>query len=260
MVTTITEVSPSPLIVPDWPAPSAVRAVSTTRAGGVSLSPYDRLNLGSHVNDDPVAVAENRRRLRELAGLPGEPVWLSQVHGTAVVDAATAPPGTTADACFSTTPGVVCVIQTADCLPVLFCDTSGRVVAAAHAGWRGLAAGVLEQTVAAMVGQGASPDNILAWLGPAIGPNAFEVGGEVRTTFVDHDPAADAAFVAHGNDKWLADIFLLARQRLIACGVSRIYGGGVCTVSDPARFFSHRRDRISGRQASLIWLNSSSRA
>lgn len=260
MVTTITEVSPSPLIVPDWPAPSAVQAVSTTRTGGVSLPPYDLLNLGTHVNDEPAAVAENRRRLRQLAGLPAEPVWLAQVHGTAAVDAATAPPGTTADACFSTKPGVVCVIQTADCLPVLFCDTSGRVVAAAHAGWRGLAGGVLEQTVAAMVGQGAAPDTILAWLGPAIGPKAFEVGAEVRTTFVDHDPAAEVAFVAHGNDKWLADIFRLARQRLLTCGVSRIYGGGVCTLSDPASFFSHRRDRVSGRQASLIWLNSTSRA
>lgn len=259
MVTTITEPA-SPLIVPDWPAPSGVHAVSTTRAGGVSLPPYDGLNLGSHVNDQPAAVAENRHRLRQFAGLPGEPVWLAQVHGIAVADAANAPPGTTADACFSTTPGVVCAIQTADCLPVLFCDTSGQVVAAAHAGWRGLAAGVLEQTVAAMGRQGAAPDTILAWLGPAIGPNAFEVGDDVRATFVEHDPAADAAFVARGNDKWLADIFRLARQRLVACGVSRIYGGGVCTVSDPARFFSHRRDRISGRQASLIWLNSSSRA
>lgn len=260
VVTTITKPASSPLIVPEWPAPAGVRAVSTTRTGGVSLPPYDSLNLGTHVNDAPAAVTENRRRLGRLAGLPAEPVWLAQVHGIAVVDAAISPIGTTADACFSTTPGVVCVIQTADCLPVLFCDTRGRVVAAAHAGWRGLAAGVLEQTVAVMERQGASADTILAWLGPAIGPNAFEVGDEVRTTFVDHDPAADAAFVAHGNDKWLADIFLLARQRLIACGVSRIYGGGVCTVSDPARFFSHRRDRISGRQASLIWLNSSSRA
>ncbi|HET6719417.1 MAG TPA: peptidoglycan editing factor PgeF, partial [Rhodocyclaceae bacterium] len=217
-------------------------------------------NLGAHVNDDPVAVAENRRRLRALAGLPDEPVWLTQVHGIAVVDAASSPPGTTADACFSSTPGAVCAIQTADCLPVLFCDTSGRVVAAAHAGWRGLAAGVLEQTVAAMGRQGAAPDTILAWLGPAIGPQAFEVGDEVRTSFVGHDPAAALAFVAHGNGKWLADIFLLARQRLGASGVSRIYGGGVCTVSDHASFFSHRRDRISGRQASLIWLDSTSRA
>jgi hypothetical protein len=260
VVKTITELSPGSLIVPDWPAPRGVLAVSTTRTGGVSLPPYDLLNLGSHVNDEPAAVAENRRRLRQLAELPAEPLWLSQVHGTDVVDAAIAPPGTTADACFSATPGLVCAIQTADCLPVLFCDTRGRVVAAAHAGWRGLAAGVLEQTVAAMGRQGASPDTILAWLGPAIGPQAFEVGDEVRATFVEYDPAAALAFVARGNDKWLADIFRLARQRLLACGVERIYGGGICTVSDPARFFSHRRDRISGRQASLIWLSSTSRA
>lgn len=243
------------LILPDWPAPAAVRAVSSTRAGGVSRPPYDQLNLGSHVDDDPAAVAENRRRLRALAGLPGEPRWLSQVHGIAVVDAATAPPGTRADASFSHTPGVVCAIQTADCLPVLFCDTAGSVVAAAHAGWRGLAAGVLEATVAAMVRQGAAFESVIAWLGPAIGPRAFEVGAEVRAAFVAHDPAAASAFVPQAGDKWLADIFELARQRLAACGVVRVYGGGVCTVSEPARFFSHRRDRVSGRQASLIWLS-----
>lgn len=248
------------LIHPDWPAPAAVRAVSTTRAGGVSRPPYDRLNLGSHVGDAPPAVAENRRRLLELAGLPAEPVWLSQVHGTAVVDAARAAIGTTADACYGTTPGVVCVIQTADCLPVLFCDAAGSVVAAAHAGWRGLAAGVLETTVAAMHEQGAQPGTIMVWLGPAIGPAAFEVGAEVRAAFLAHDPAAAQAFVPQAGDKWLADIFLLARQRLAGCGVARIYGGGVCTVSDAGRFFSHRRDRVSGRQASLIWLAPISRA
>lgn len=257
MVATITE---PVLIVPDWPAPAAVRAVSTTRSGGVSLPPYESLNLGTHVNDDPLAVAENRRRLREYAGLSAEPVWLSQVHGTVVVDAGQAAIGTTADACFSAQAGVVCAIQTADCLPVLFCDTAGRVVAGAHAGWRGLVDGVLELTVAAMNAQGAASETILAWLGPAIGPDAFEVGDEVRAAFVAHDPAADIAFVAQPGGKWLADIFLLARLRLAAIGVGKIYGGGVCTVSDPVRFFSHRRDRLSGRQASLIWLDSTSRA
>lgn len=250
----------SPLIVPDWPAPAAVRAVSTTRLGGVSVPPYDFLNLGSHVNDQPAAVAENRRRLRALAGLPGEPVWLSQVHGTVVVDAALAAIGSSADASFSQRPGVVCAILTADCLPVLFCDTAGRVVAAAHAGWRGLVDGVLERTVVALGGQGAAPPELLAWLGPAIGPEAFEVGDEVRAAFVAADPAAAAAFVAQNAGKWRADLFRLARQRLAACGVTRVYGGGVCTFGDPARFFSHRRDRVSGRQASLIWLASPSRA
>lgn len=242
------------LIIPDWPAPAAVRAVSTTRQGGVSLPPFASLNLGTHVSDDPAAVAENRRRLSRLADFPAEPVWLAQVHGLAVVDAATTPAGTTADASYCAQAGVVCAIQTADCLPVLFCDTAGRVIAAAHAGWRGLLAGVLENTVSAMAGQGASAETVLAWLGPAIGPTAFEVGAEVRAAFVERDPASASAFVAQADGKWLADIFRLARQRLQGCGVHRIYGGGVCTVSDPERFFSHRRDRLSGRQASLIWL------
>lgn len=246
------------MILPDWPAPLAVRAVSTTRLGGVSQPPYDSLNLGTHVADDLAAVAENRRLLRQHAGLPGEPVWLSQVHGNTVVNAAEAVAGTVADACFSITPGVVCAIQTADCLPVLFCDTAGRMVAAAHAGWRGLAGGVLEATVQVMAGQGVPVDAVLAWLGPAIGPTAFEVGDEVRQAFVEHDPAAAMAFVPHGDGKWRADLFRLARQRLAACGVTRIHGGDICTVSDPQRFFSHRRDRISGRQASLIWLETPS--
>ena len=260
VVTMSPDGAPFDLIVPDWPAPSSVRAISTTRRGGVSLPPYDGLNLGSHVNDDPAAVFENRRRLAALAAFPAEPVWLSQVHGIAVLDAAQTAIGSAADASFSAEPGVVCVIQTADCLPVLFCDTAGRVVAAAHAGWRGLAAGVLEQTVAAMTGRGVLAETIMAWLGPAIGPAAFEVGAEVWAAFVAHDPAAADAFVAQADGKWLADIFLLARQRLNACGVSMIYGGGVCTHGDPERFFSHRRDRLTGRQASLIWLAPVSRA
>jgi len=247
------------LITPDWPAPPGVLAVSTTRLGGVSVPPYAALNLGSHVNDDPLAVAENRARLRQMARLPGEPVWLSQVHGNAVVDAGNTPNGGEADASVSDAAGVVCAIQTADCLPVLFCEPTGRVVAAAHAGWRGLVADVLEVTVAAMVARGVAADTVMAWLGPAIGPTAFEVGAEVREVFVANDPAAADAFVAASEGKWLADIFTLARQRLNACGVNRIYGGGVCTVSDPVRFFSHRRDRLTGRQASLIWLEQTRR-
>lgn len=245
------------LLVPVWPVPTAVRALSTSRLGGVSVPPYGSLNLGVHVGDDALAVAENRRILRQLAGLPAEPCWLAQVHGTAVVDAANAASGCEADACIATVPGVVCVVQTADCLPVLLCDLSGQVVAAAHAGWRGLAAGVLERTVAAMVERGAAPESVLAWLGPAIGPGAFEVGEEVREVFVGNDPAAAGAFAAHSGGKWLADIFLLARQRLARCGVLNVHGGGVCTVREHERFFSHRRDRISGRQASLIWLDPS---
>ena len=240
------------LIVPDWPAPAGVRAFSTTRAGGVSLAPYGTLNLGAHVGDDPAAVAENRRRLR--TELPDEPAWLQQVHGTQALrldgQNFSIPPE--ADAAWTRRPGQVCVVQTADCLPVIFCDTAGTAVGAAHAGWRGLVSGVLENTVAAM---GVPPERLLAWLGPAIGPAAFEVGSEVRAAFVAADPDASAAFVpAVGEGKWLADIFLLARQRLQRCGLSSIHGGGVCTVSDPVRFFSHRRDRVSGRQATLVWL------
>ena len=249
-------------IVPEWPAPSTVCAISTTRYGGVSLGPYASFNLGTHVHDDPVAVAENRHRLKVLAGLPADPLWLSQVHGIRVVDAAEAMPGVEADAAFTGQTQVVCAIQTADCLPVLFCDTGGKVVAAAHAGWRGLLAGVLENTIEAMTRRAVPTDQIMAWLGPAIGPQAFEVGEEVRAAFLSREPAAESAFVPisqgesqeKSQGKYLADLFFLARKRLLAKGVSSVYGGEVCTVSDPARFFSHRRDRISGRQASLIWL------
>lgn len=238
-----------PLLTPDWPAPARVRACSTTRAGGVSAAPYDGLNLGDHVGDDPPAVAENRRRLS--TGLPSAPAWLRQVHGVVVVDAARVSGPCEADAAFSRQAGAVCVVMTADCLPVLFCDRAGSVVAAAHAGWRGLAAGVLEATVAAMA---VPPAELLAWLGPAIGPQAFEVGGEVRDVFLARDASAADAFVPAADGKWLADIFLLARQRLASLGVGGVYGGGVCTVSDPLRFYSHRRDRVTGRMATLVWL------
>lgn len=240
------------LLTPDWPAPARVRALSTTRAGGISVAPYSGLNLGDHVGDDPLAVAENRRRLS--AGLPKAPAWLRQVHGVAVVDAARVAGmsgACEADAAFSRQAGAVCVVMTADCLPVLFCDRAGTVVAAAHAGWRGLAAGVLEATVAAMA---VPPAELLAWLGPAIGPQAFEVGGEVRDTFLARDAAAADAFVPAAGGKWLADLFLLARQRLAGIGVGAVYGGGVCTVSDSRHFYSHRRDRITGRMATLVWL------
>jgi len=241
---------PAAWIVPDWPAPAAVRALVTTRSGGVSGAPYEGLNLGSHVGDAAAAVHANRRLL--AAHLPAEPVWLEQVHGVDVVRAATASAGAAADAAFTREAGVVCAVLTADCLPVLFCDRGGSVVAAAHAGWRGLLGGVLERTVRAM---GVPPDGLMVWLGPAIGPAAFEVGDEVRAAFLEHDMAAAAAFVpGRTAGKWMADIYALARQRLAALGVDQVFGGGLCTVSDRTRFYSYRRDGVTGRFASLVWI------
>ncbi|TCJ18587.1 peptidoglycan editing factor PgeF [Parasulfuritortus cantonensis] len=242
-------------LLPDWPAPARVRAFMTTRAGGVSRPPWASMNPAAHVGDDPAAVAENRRILR--AGLPAEPLWLEQVHGTCVAEApAEAPP--CADASLARGPGQVCAVLTADCLPVLFCDRAGRVVAAAHAGWRGLAAGVLEATVARMA---VAPDAVLAWLGAAIGPAAFEVGDEVREAFVSRHPLAAVAFrpalpgtLDEAPRKWLADLYALARIRLAAIGVAAVYGGGLCTYADATRFYSYRRDGRTGRMASLVWL------
>ncbi len=246
----------SDVLIPGWSAPANVRALVTTRAGGVSQAPYGSLNLGGHVGDLAEAVAENRGRLRRL--LPAEPVWLEQVHGVAVADADSASGLPRADASVARRPGVVCAVMTADCLPVLFCDDEGEVVAAAHAGWRGLVAGVLEATVARM---GVAPSNVLAWLGPAIGPAAFEVGGEVRAAFLDSDPAAADAFVSSAEPgKWLADLYALARLRLVRAGVSRIYGGGECTYSDSLRFYSYRREGATGRFASLVWREPARRA
>lgn len=236
-------------IVPDWPAPQNVRAFITTREGGVSQPPFASLNLGDHVGDDPAAVAQNRALVRELT--PAEPLWLKQVHGTRVVDLATAQPGAEADACVAHAAGQVCVVMTADCLPALFCDRSGTVVAAAHAGWRGLLDGVLEAAVAGMHVPGSE---ILAYLGPAIGAEKFEVGDEVRAAFVAYDPAAAEGFIAARPGKWLADIYLLARQRLAKVGVQAVYGGTDCTVTDAQRFYSYRRDGQTGRMAALVWL------
>ncbi len=238
-------------IRPDWPAPSRVRALSTTRSGGVGLAPCDSLNLGLHVGDDPATVVANRARLRCI--VPTEPCWLNQVHGTAVVDVAAAVGVPDADGAVSRTGGAVCAVMTADCLPLLLCDRAGTVVGAAHAGWRGLLGGVIEATVAAMQ---VAPSEILVWLGPAIGPQAFEVGDEVRAAFVVADRRAEAAFLPAGRPgKWLADLYLLARQRLSAVGVVGIYGGSRCTFSEPDRFFSYRRDGVTGRMASLVWLD-----
>ncbi|MDH5786346.1 MAG: peptidoglycan editing factor PgeF [Chromatiales bacterium] len=238
------------VITPNWPAPSGVRAFTTTRRGGVSLPPYESLNLGDHVGDDPAAVSENRSRLCLELNLPAEPRWLSQVHGIRCCDASKVDAPIEADAQFTDQTGVVCAVLTADCLPLLLCDAAGTRVAAAHAGWRGLLNGVIESSVQAM----GSGSELMAWLGPAIGPTAFEVGEEVREAFVSHDAAANAAFVPEGEGKWLADIYRLARQRLAACGVNRVYGGELCTYSDPERFYSYRRDGETGRLASLIWL------
>lgn len=236
-------------IRPDWPAPPAVRACATTRSGGVSRGPWASLNLGDHVRDAAAAVADNRARLVAQLGLPGQPQWLQQVHGARVHR-----PGATdacADACFEDRPGRVCVVLTADCLPVLLCNAAGTRVAAVHAGWRGLLAGVLEQAVAAF---GDRPDQLMAWFGPAIGPDAFEVGDEVRAAFAVEDAAAQRHFRSRGAGRWLADIYGLARQRLAGLGVTQVSGGEFCTHSEPERFFSYRRDGITGRMASLIWL------
>lgn len=237
------------LLVPDWPAPAKVRALQTLRGGGVSPAPWDSCNLGAHVGDDAARVAANRAALRRH--LPAEPCWMNQVHGIAAVDAEKCPKNENADAAHARRANVVCAVMTADCLPVLFCDRAGTVVAAAHAGWRGLLGGVLESTMAAMA---VPPGQLLAWLGPAIGPDRFEVGDEVRASFLADDAGAAAAFVAHAPGKWLADIYCLARRRLQRAGVAQIDGGGLCTVSEPDRFFSYRRDGVTGRMASLIWL------
>lgn len=239
---------PEHLIVPAWPAPANVKALQTTRLGGQSLSPFDSLNLGTHVGDDPMRVTANRQRLNRY--VPSEPVWMEQVHGTQVIVAEQASCVVKADAAISRQPHAVCTVMTADCLPVLLCDEEGTVVGAAHAGWRGLADGVIESTVNAMA---VTPSRLLAWLGPAIGPEAFEVGHEVRDVFVSHAPEAASAFVAKG-EKYLANLELLARQRLAALGVQRIHGGNMCTYSDPGRFYSYRRDGRTGRMASMIWL------
>ncbi len=248
-------------LIPQWPAPARVRALCTTRAGGVSSAPYDSLNLGEHVGDEPQAVAANR--LRFANALAARPVFLSQAHGTDVVTlSADNVHGMVADASLTTQPGLACTIMVADCLPVLFTNTQGNVVAAAHAGWRGLTGqggtGVLEQTLTALAVAGAASD-IMAWLGPCIGPQAFQVGDDVREAFLAHDRAAHALFRPQWAGKWLVDLAGLARMRLRQAGVEQLYGNdgsqAWCTVSNPARYFSHRRDRISGRMAACIWLD-----
>jgi hypothetical protein len=226
-----------------------VKALQTTRAGGISSPPYDSLNLGDHVGDAPLAVERNRILLNRL--LPSEPVWLNQMHGTVVADADRASCLPQADACIARHRASVCVVMTADCLPILLCDTQGSVVAAAHAGWKGLAAGVIEAAVKSM---DVAPENIMVWLGPAISQDAFEVGDEVRAAFVAIQPQASSAFIPGRNGKWFADLYALARLRLNALGITRIYGGESCTFRERDRYFSYRRDGTTGRMGTFIWL------
>jgi len=253
------------LLVPDWPAPAWVRALSSTRRGGVSTGPWGvadggpgGLNVGLACGDDPAAVAENRARLRVL--LPSRPAWLRQVHGSEVLHVDALPPAgeppPVADAAVTTVPGRVLAIQTADCLPVLFADRRRRIVGAAHAGWRGLATGVLEATIDAMRALGASAPDIVAWIGPGIGPRAFEVGEDVREAFVARDEGAQACFVPLAvPGKWLADLPALAQRRLAAAGLAEVVASGLCTFEDPERFYSYRRDGRCGRMVSLVWID-----
>lgn len=248
----------SSFIRPKWPAPSNVHAVVTTRLGGLSLPPYDGLNLAFHVGDHAATVVENRRKLltalNEISPC-GPPQWLQQIHGTDVVDAFSEPKLRAqtvpeADAVTTTHRGLPCVVMTADCLPVFFSDRNGNRVAVAHAGWRGLCHGILENTLARFT----NPAEVMCWLGPAIGANAFEVGAEVRDAFMKADKSAASAFVAKANGKYHADIYELARQRLVKAGIGMISGGEMCTVSDSTRFYSYRREQTTGRMASIIWL------
>jgi purine-nucleoside/S-methyl-5'-thioadenosine phosphorylase / adenosine deaminase len=265
------------IIAPDWDAPAPVRAAFTLRTGGVSVSPYDSLNLGAHVGDAGEAVTENRRRVRARLGLPAEPVWLQQTHGTEVADLDVWQPGVPqpgaatsererpsaglavsptsepprADAAVTRLSGRVCVIQVADCMPVLFAARDGSAVGAAHAGWRGLAGGVLEETVRKLA---VPPRQLIAWLGPTIGQGHFEVGDDVRSAFVLRDPNAASTFETNARGRWQCDLYALARRRLSALGVQDVFGGGWCTYADAARFFSFRRDGQCGRMAALVWM------
>lgn len=247
-----------PLLPADWPAPPGVHAFATLRHGaGVSRAPFDTFNLGNRYaadGDDPATVEANRAALVALAGLPATPHWLRQVHGTDVVRVDGPGPGPgvepTADAAVTDTPGTVLAILTADCLPVVFAADDGREIAAAHAGWPGLSAGMLEATVAAMR---TAPGRLIAWIGPAAGPERYEIGAEVRDRFLAHDARAERAFVPTRPGHWRVDLPAIARMRLAEVGVERVHGGDLCTMSDPARFFSHRRDARTGRMATLAW-------
>ena len=237
------------MIEPDWPVPPGVRAVSTERTGGDSCGPYASFNLAGHVGDDPGAVMANRGALVRTLNLPSEPIWLEQVHGSDVLDLDIATPGR-ADGAVTSTPERVCAVLTADCVPVLLAARDGRRVGVAHAGWRGLAAGVLAAAVECM---GRPPAELQAWLGPAIGPTSYEVDANVRDAFVGADPGSDACFAPTRPGHWHADLYRLARLSLARTGVTAVYGGDHCTLSEPERFFSHRREAPCGRMATLVW-------
>lgn len=235
-------------ITPDWPAPNNVHAATTLRTGGVSVGAFNSLNVALHVGDNVDWVLQNRAIVKNMLDLPDDPAWLEQIHSAQVVDAANMGLLKRADASYTDKPGVVCAVMTADCLPVLVCASDGSRVAAIHAGWRGLLAGIISNTLAAMV-----LDNVLVWLGPAIGPNCFEVGDDVRDAFLQKNADFAFAFKAQGSGKWLADIYQLARIDLAALGINKIYGGAFCTFTGQDRFYSYRRDKETGRMATLIW-------
>lgn len=235
-------------LIPDWPAPANVRAATTLRTGGVSCGAYTSLNPAMHVSDDADRVKQNRRIIEESLGLPSDPVWLDQIHSNRAVPAVKTEPLQQADASYTAESGVVCAVMTADCLPLLVCAADGSQVAAIHAGWRGLLAGVIGNTISAM-----QKSDFLVWLGPAIGPDCFEVGAEVRAAFLQKSAEFTTAFKQQNNGKWLADIYRLARIDLAMLGVDKVYGGGFCTVIEQERFYSYRRDKQTGRMATLIW-------
>ncbi|MBT8128251.1 MAG: peptidoglycan editing factor PgeF [Gammaproteobacteria bacterium] len=238
-------------LLPEWPAPANVHALTTLRKGGYSTGPYTSFNLALHSDDDPIAVQKNRELLRSYFELPAEPIWLQQVHSNQLIEAVSTVVDTQADGCWSRTPGYVCAVMTADCLPVLICDRSGTKVAAAHAGWRGLYAGVITNAVNILR---SDPAELVVWLGPAIGPLAFEVGLEVMQSFTTRDQANTLAFRQVDDSHWLCDIYQLAKIELAALGVTAVYGGDECSYADEQRFYSYRRDGITGRMASVIWL------
>ncbi|WP_340121625.1 peptidoglycan editing factor PgeF [Methylobacter svalbardensis] len=235
-------------LTPDWPAPANIHAATTLRVGGVSGGVYGSLNPAMHVGDDADLVTQNRQIIKGLLGLPGDPVWLDQIHSHRAVQAVTSEPLQQADASYTSESGIVCAVMTADCLPLLVCSTDGSQVAAIHAGWRGLLTGVISNTVSAM-----QQSDLLVWLGPAIGPDCFEVGAEVRDAFLAKSAVFIPAFKPQSNGKWLADIYQLARIDLGLLGIDKVYGGGFCTVTEQERFYSYRRDKETGRMATLIW-------
>jgi copper oxidase (laccase) domain-containing protein len=261
-------------LIPDWPAPANIRAATTLRTGGVSCGAYASLNPAMHVGDDAGSVKQNRQLIKEMLGLPGDPVWLDQIHSNRAVPAIATEALQQADASYTAEAGVVCAVMTADCLPLLICTADGSRVAAIHAGWRGLLAGVIGNTLTAMKiplnppfskGEAANTEpnpplckrgargDFLVWLGPAIGPDCFEVGAEVRDAFTEKSAAFAAAFKQQSNGKWLADIYQLARIDLAMLGIDKVYGGNFCTVTEHERFYSYRRDKQTGRMATLIW-------